>query len=105
MSANTSKALFNLQEKASCNTAEAKLVIVTDSANSGLAQTGIIVVDTLLGMNINIVANTLILNDKRTDPANDVVTTITKGSMFFSNDYIYVAVANNVLKRVELLSF
>lgn len=50
-----------------------------------------------------VVANTFILTGNST-PANSTVT-VTKGTIFYDVDYIYVAVANNTLKRVSLSSF
>jgi hypothetical protein len=37
-------------------------------------------------------------------PANSTIT-VAEGTLFFDETYLYVAVANNVLKRVELSSF
>lgn len=37
-------------------------------------------------------------------PANSTIT-ITKGTMLYDTNYLYVAVANNTLKRVSLSSF
>ena len=48
-------------------------------------------------------ANTIILRNNQT-PANSTVT-VTKGTILFDNNYIYIAVANNSLKRVALSSF
>jgi ABC-type arginine transport system permease subunit len=39
-----------------------------------------------------------------TDPIANNTLTVTQGQMFFSNTYIYLAVANNYLKRVGSLS-
>jgi len=44
----------------------------------------------------------VIENDKT--PSNSSIT-ISKGSVFFDTNYIYVAVANNTIKRVSLSSF
>lgn len=46
---------------------------------------------------------TLVLTRIET-PANSSIT-ITQGSMFFDVNYLYIAVANNVLKQVPLSSF
>jgi len=48
-------------------------------------------------------ANTIILRNNQT-PANSTVT-VTKGTILFDNNYIYIAVANNSLKRIALSSF
>jgi hypothetical protein len=41
---------------------------------------------------------------KNTTPANSTIT-ITEGSIWFDDDYIYCAIANNSLKRIPLESF
>lgn len=38
-------------------------------------------------------------------PANTTALTITAGTMLYDADYLYIAVANNVVKRVALSSF
>lgn len=48
-------------------------------------------------------ANTIIIRNNQT-PANSTIT-VTKGTILFDNTYIYIAVANNSLKRVALQSF
>jgi hypothetical protein len=48
-------------------------------------------------------ANLLVLNQKQT-PANSTIT-VAQGTMFFDNSYLYIATANNILKRVELTAF
>lgn len=48
-------------------------------------------------------ANTLIIRNNQT-PANSTVT-VTKGTMFYDSNYLYIAVSNNSLKRVSLSSF
>lgn len=50
-----------------------------------------------------VIANTFVLTGDST-PANSTVT-VTKGTIFYDSDYIYVAVANNTLKRVSVTSF
>lgn len=44
----------------------------------------------------------VIQNDKTPTSSSQ---TITKGSIFFDTNYLYVAVANNTIKRVSLTSF
>lgn len=54
--------------------------------------------------NVDVIsANTIILKTSQT-PANSTIT-VTKGTILFDNNYIYVAIANNNLKRVALSSF
>lgn len=48
-------------------------------------------------------ANILILRNNQT-PSNSTIT-ITKGTFLFDSDYLYIATANNTLKRVALSSF
>ena len=48
-------------------------------------------------------ANTIIIRNSQT-PANSTIT-VSKGTIFFDTDYLYIAVANNTLKRILLTSF
>lgn len=48
------------------------------------------------------VNNFLIVNANT--PANSTIT-VTKGTFLYDTDYLYIAVANNTLKRVPLSSF
>ncbi len=73
------------------------LVIVAVRANTN-AVTKSIQLGTLLGntsANVVIQANT---------PANSTVT-VKKGTIFFDDNYLYIATANNTLKRTALSSF
>lgn len=47
--------------------------------------------------------NEIVITTSQT-PANSTIT-VTKGTMFWDNNYLYVAVSNNVLKRATLASF
>lgn len=87
------------------------LVIVDDP--SGAANTKKVTVSALLNAsNSNITladtatltANTFVLKNKLT-PANSVTTTLTGGTFFYDANYLYIAVANNVVKRVAIESF
>jgi hypothetical protein len=49
-------------------------------------------------------ANTIIVRNEQT-PANTIALTISKGTVFFDENYIYVATANNTVKRAALTSF
>ena len=51
----------------------------------------------------DISANSFLIKYNST-PANSTVT-VTQGSIFFDSNYLYVAVANNTLKRVSLSTF
>ncbi len=44
------------------------------------------------------------LNRKLSTPANSTIT-VTQGTWWFDADYLYVATANNTLKRVALAAF
>ena len=86
------------------------LVIVDDP--SGTPITKKITVDTLfsnLASNVTfsnttvLSANTLVIR-RFTTPGNSSPT-VTKGTILFDEDYIYVATSNNTLKRVALSAF
>lgn len=48
-------------------------------------------------------ANQIIINDRRT-PANSTID-ITAGTLFYDNTYLYIAVSQNLIKRIQLVSF
>lgn len=48
-------------------------------------------------------ANTVVVRNKQT-PANSTAT-FTGGTIFFDENYLYIAVSNNTIKRVALSSF
>lgn len=58
---------------------------------------------TILNLTKTVIANTLVITGNNT-PANSTITA-TKGTLFYDTDYLYIAVANNTLKRVALSSF
>jgi len=72
------------------------MVIVDDP--SGTPITKYVTVSNLLG---NSSANVVVYN---ATPANSTIT-VKKGTLMFDNNYLYVATANNTLKRVGLSSF
>lgn len=72
------------------------VVIVDDP--SGTPITKKVTVANLLG---NSSANVVVF---QTTPANSTIT-VKKGTIMIDNNYIYVATANNTLKRVSLTSF
>lgn len=72
------------------------LVIVDDP--SGTPVTKRVTVANLLG---NSAANVVIQN---VTPANGTIT-VKKGTIMFDTDYIYIATANNVVKKVALSAF
>jgi hypothetical protein len=73
-----------------------RIVILKDP--SGTPSTRTIKVSDLLG---NSAANVVV---QETTPSNSTIT-IKKGTMLFDNNYLYIAVANNSLKRVALSTF
>jgi hypothetical protein len=77
-------------------TADDLLVIVDDVAGTPITKK--VTVGNLLG---NTSANVVIYNST---PANSTIT-VKKGTILFDASYLYVAVANNILKRVALSSF
>lgn len=72
------------------------LVIVDDP--SGTPVTKKVTVANLLG---NSSANVVIRN---VTPANGTIT-VTKGTIMFDSSFIYIATANNVIKKVALSAF
>ena len=72
------------------------LVIVDDP--TGTPITKYVTVGNLLG---NAAANVVIYN---ATPANSTIT-VKKGTLIFDSDYLYVATANNTLKRIALTAF
>lgn len=72
------------------------LLIVDDPSGTPISKK--VTIANLLG---NSTANVVIYNST---PANSAIT-VKKGTLMFDNTYIYVATANNVLKRVALQSF
>lgn len=54
----------------------------------------------------NLVGNSNFVKVGQADPANSTAnTTVTQGSVFFSNTFGYVAIANGVLRRFSISSF
>ena len=74
------------------------LLVIVDDPSGNTPETKKITVANLLG---NSAANVVIRN---VSPANSTIT-VTKGTIFFDTSYLYIATANNTLKRVALSSF
>jgi len=72
------------------------LLIVDDPSGTPISKK--ITVTNLLG---NSTANVVIYN---TTPANSTIT-VKKGTIMFDDSYLYIATANNTLKRITLNSF
>jgi hypothetical protein len=51
-----------------------------------------------------VIANTLISGFKNT-PTNSISLSVQAGTIFFDNNYVYVATSNNTVKRSALSSF
>jgi hypothetical protein len=85
-------------ELATTNNAVAndRIVILKDPSGTPLTRT--IKVSDLLG---NSAANVVI---RQSTPANSTIT-VKEGTLLYDNNYLYVATANNTLKRVALNSF
>lgn len=81
------------------NISSEDLLLVVTNPTSNTAETKKISVANFLGNNS---ANVVISN--KSTPANSTIT-IKQGTVLFDNDYLYIATANNVLKRVTLNSF
>lgn len=73
--------------------------VVNHTSNSGVTNTYTLSVTTLLSENNS--ANVIL---KNSTPANSTVT-VKAGTIFYDSSYLYIAVANNTLKRVALSSF
>lgn len=54
--------------------------------------------------NLTVQSNSIIIKNSLT-PANSSVTAVSTGSIFYDSNYIYVKVANGVIKRSPLTSF
>jgi|LauGreDrversion2_2_1035103.scaffolds.fasta_scaffold12434_2 hypothetical protein len=74
------------------------LMVIVDSP-SGTPVTKYVTVGNFLG---NSAANVTIFNT--TTPANSTIT-VKKGTIMFDSSFLYIATANNTLKRVALTAF
>lgn len=82
------------------------LVIVDDP--SGTAATRKVTVADLFGNTSGSLAlqtNTIIINDKRTEPANNSATTISQGGMFYTANAVYMATVANTPRRIYSYEF
>ena len=76
------------------------LVVVTNPNN--LSTTQKVSVNTLFTNAVATFAN-IALVDKRT-PANSSIS-VSGGTVFYDDNYLYISIANNVVKRITLESF
>lgn len=82
----------------------------TATVSSSLTVTGIVTTQSNTNNFATINANNLVVNGSiyipsGSTPANSTSLTITKGSIFYDSGYIYVAIANNTVKRAALSTF
>lgn len=84
-----------------------KILVVFNAANSTSAQTALVTANNLFAnSNMTLKSNNFMLMDHRaSDPANSTALTVANGTLFYTNSYMYVAIANNVLRRVALSDF
>lgn len=103
MAGNTGLSILNRPESLTVSGNDYMLIV---STAGGIANTKKILVSNFAANNTidKISANTVVLRGTTT-PANGSVTTITKGSVFFDDNFIYIATANNIVKRAQLNSF
>lgn len=98
---NQAKSTVQLPVKTSLYDANDRIMFIygADTANTSntVAQTATMSVS-------NFFADALI-SVGQPDPANSSASNVAIGTMFASNDYLYIATANNYLQRVVLTSF
>ena len=97
MAGNNSIKLSNLQTKTYGDSNDA-IVAWSNTSNAD-----VIIPVAALYTNTTLVANSFVLLDNHL-PANSTANT-TKGQIWSDGNYIYVASATNIIKRVALLSF
>lgn len=79
--------------------------LVMISANtSNTATTKVVNTAILFGNSSALISANQFQMREKTTPANSTIT-ISQGRMFFDENYLYIAVANNSLKRIALSSF
>lgn len=83
-----------------------RVVFIYSAANSS-AQTSSITIQHLFANtpNLQVAAANLNLTLVGSDPADSNATSVTAGQFWFTNSYIYVAVANNYVRRVAIADF
>jgi hypothetical protein len=80
------------------------LLVIVDDPSGNVATKKVTVNNFFNVANAVVVsANTLIVRNNQT-PANSTIT-VTKGTIMYDTNYLYIATANNTLKRVSLSSF
>jgi hypothetical protein len=104
--ANNGKSTFQLPVKTSFYDANDTIVFVygydtANNANTNVVQTALISVTNFAAS----CANSMQFPVGQSDPANSTALTINAGQIFASNSYLYIAIANNITRRVALSSF
>jgi len=116
-------AIKKITELAAANSVANSDLLVTVTSPSGSAATKKITVQNFFGnvsttvvvnntatvsanltINNTLIANNLLVVTSST-PANSTSSTITKGTIFYDSNYIYIATANNLVKRAALSTF
>ena len=81
------------------------LLVIIDSPSSSPV-TKKVSVNTFFNIanSVTVSANTLVIRNFQS-PANSTSMSVTQGTIFYDTNYMYIAVANNTLKRIALDSF
>ena len=103
--ANQGKTTLQLPNKPSFYDANDGIIFMYgyDSANTSnsVAQTAIMSIVNFA----NNFANDIQILVQQSDPANSTSLTINEGQLFAYNSYLYIAIANNITRRVSLANF
>jgi len=92
----------NLAIKIGVSNTSDRLMFIYNAANSLIAQTATITVASLFAN----VPNIIMKDIRSVDPVNSTFTnTIPQGTLYFTNDFGYYAIANGVLRRWPLSDF
>jgi hypothetical protein len=107
---NNGKSTLQLPIKTSLYDANDALVLVygydtANNANTDCAQTALIQITNFAASLANSLAASIQIPVGQPDPASSTALSISGGQVFASNNYLYVALANNITRRVALSSF
>jgi len=92
-----SQTVLELPTKSSANSTD-KILIISDAASANGGNVALILVSNLFG-------NSNAVPVGQDNPANSSSWTGPSGTVFFSNTYGYVAIANNTLRRFAIEDF